>query len=112
MKNELVGVSKAELSLPKCKLTENGMGLIVNENVTKDDLIGIGKTLKIIEGANQFWIGDWINSNWGKYEHGKYEEAEKLGYEKETIRKDAWVAGKIKSVLRRTEKPKFYTHPH
>jgi len=97
---EIIEQKDARLSLPKCKLTENGMGLIVDQNITKDDLVDIGKTLKVIEGANQFWIGDWINANWGEYERGKYEEAEKLGYESTTTRKYSEIADNIKSGTR------------
>jgi len=38
-----------------------------------------------------------------KYKHGKYEEAKKLGYEKETVRNYGWVSGKIKTVNRVTD---------
>jgi hypothetical protein len=109
MNEDIVEYSKVELVLPKCKLTNNGMGLIVDNGLTKNELIEIGKNLKTIESANQFWVGDWINANWGKYEHGKYDEAEKLGYEKDAVRDYDYVSKKVKSAVR-TADLSFHHH--
>ena len=100
LKKKIMERPIAGLALPKCKLTQNGMGLIVNDNLTKDELVGIGRTLKIIEGANQFWIGDWINANWGKYEHGKYEVAEELGYDGGAVKVYSSVANNVERLMR------------
>jgi len=91
---------KVELTLPKVYFTENKMGLEFDKSISHKELLEVGKTLKRMEGAVQFWIGDWINANWDTYEHGKYDEAEKLGYEKESIRHYKWVAESVKSGIR------------
>lgn len=100
MDKKLIIKKKTELALPNAVITENGMSLVINDNVTKEELRQIGKTLKTIESANSFWIGDWINSNWGKYERGKYDDAEKLGFEKETLQVYGSVASSVKSLIR------------
>jgi len=76
------------------------MGLEFEKNITFEELADIGKKIKVMEGAVQFWIGDWINANWGKYEHGKYDEAEELGYEKDVVRDCDYVSNNVKSAVR------------
>jgi len=88
------------LIFPKAYLTKNGMGLEFDENINHEELLEIGKKLKTTEGAVQFWIGDWINENWDDYEHGKYDEAERLGYERNAIRDYSYVANSVKSAVR------------
>ena len=107
-KKEIIEFEKPTLMLPKCRLSENKMGLEFDDHITHGELISIGKMLKTFEGAVQFWIGDWINANWGKYEHGKYEEAEKLGYEKKTLENYASTSRSIECSLRRED----LTHSH
>jgi len=92
--------TEATLVLPKCRLTENGMALIFGEDITHNELMAVGKTLKNIEGAVQFWIGDWINHNWGRYEHGKYDEAEEEGYNKSSLEKYSNISNNVKSCTR------------
>jgi len=101
-KVELIKYQKPKLSISeKCHLTNNGMGLIFDKNISHEERLIIGRKLKLFEIANQFWIGDWINANWGRYEHGKYEEAEKLGYERKTLNKYQQVSKNIEFTLRR-----------
>lgn len=102
-KNKEIVLQGTEVQIPnKVFLSDNGMGLVFSKDVTEEELLIVGKTLKTVEGAVQFWIGDWINANWGKYEHGKYDEAEKLGYDKELLRQYSFVSERIESVIRIT----------
>lgn len=45
-------------------------------------------------------VGSYQNANWGKYEHGKYDEAKKLGYKKPTLKEYDYVSNNVKSLVR------------
>jgi N6-adenosine-specific RNA methylase IME4 len=83
--------------------------LIIPEDTTYAVWIDIGKKLRLMEGAIQFWVGDWIN--FGEHKYGdKYREAlEQTGYDYGTLRHQAWVAN-ITCVPEDTNKDKIQRH--
>ncbi len=86
------------IQLPKCKIQKNG--LILNEDLTKDEWHDIGGILKTMEGCIQFWIGDWLchgEKKWGEM----YKEAEDItGLDNGTLRNMKSVAASVDLSLR------------
>lgn len=76
--------------------------LILPGDLSEDSWLDIGKTLNNISTAHQWWVGDWLNYGYDRYEHGQYEKALELfpQYEKETLRRHKQVAKLIKSGIR------------
>jgi hypothetical protein len=71
MQNETIEVeTNALVTLPNVQMTKTR--LVIPEDTSFSDWEDIGKKLKNVEGAVQFWIGDWINfgeRKWGdKYQ--------------------------------------------
>lgn len=55
-----------ELLLPSASVTS--VSLELDANITDEQYLEVGKKLALIETANQWWIGDWLNANrkeWG-----------------------------------------------
>jgi len=76
-------------------------GLVVAGTPTESEWVACGKVLRRVEGAVQFWIGDWVN--YGEKAYGeKYTEAvDVVGLDYETARKYAYVAHNVELCLRR-----------
>lgn len=100
MSEKIIEKREADLSLKNAYITNNGMGLEINDNISKDELLDIGTKLSTMEGAIQFWIGDWINVNWGKFEDNKLKLAESLGYEVSSLKTLARVSRDIPIYIR------------
>jgi hypothetical protein len=80
-------------------ITKNG--LTFNRDLSLEEWSNFGKKLKTIEGALQWWIGDWLN--YGEKNYGeKYTEAMRvLDYEEKSLRNMSSVAKKIEMSRRR-----------
>ena len=82
------------LALPKnIKATETG--LIIPKTVSFDEWKQLGETLKRIERASQWWIGDWLNAgerNYGEMYSQVLDESE-LNYQ--ALANYKWVAKSI-----------------
>ena len=76
-------------------------GLTFSRTVTIDEWIDFGRKLKQVEGAIQWWIGDWLR--YGEKTYGeKYAEAlEATEYEEGSLRTIKWVSGAVEMSLRR-----------
>lgn len=75
-------------------------GLVVTGAPTVAEWEQCGVVLRRIEGAVQFWIGDWVN--YGAKAYGeKYDDAERVtGLDYGTLRNYAWVANRVDLSLR------------
>lgn len=86
MENELV-------TFPNVQMTKTH--LIIPEETSFDDWEDIGKKLKTVEGAVQFWIGDWINFGERKYEDKYLRAMAETGYTYEYLKNIAYVSRKF-----------------
>jgi hypothetical protein len=84
-------------------------GLAFTRSVAIDEWIDLGKKLKKIEGAIQWWVGDWLN--YGEKVYGaKYTEAlQILDYEEKSLRNIAPVSKKVE-MSRRRDSPSWGHH--
>jgi len=83
-----------------CELTK--ISLKFKREVTKAQWISVFKSLRLIEGSVQFWIGDCLayrEQKWGMYD----EMIENTGYEKGSLRYIKLVAEKIERARRRAD---------
>jgi N6-adenosine-specific RNA methylase IME4 len=73
--------------------------LSFKREITKDEWMYVFKSLKVVEGCVQFWLGDCLayrQQKWGMYD----DIAEETGYEKETLRQYKKVAEMVESGVR------------
>lgn len=77
--------------------------LVVRGKPSRAEWERCGEVLHRIEGAVQWWLGDWLN--YGEKAYGeKYAEAlDATGFEQHTLENYAYVAGNIKTSLRRED---------
>lgn len=76
-------------------------GLVLPQGLSFEQWSGTGETLSRIDGARQWWIGDWVNYGEARYGE-KYAQA--LGedaFDYGTLRNAAWVASQIEMSRRR-----------
>ena len=95
-------MSEQLLVIPKCNITNTA--LVIYEGVTKDEWEAIGRTLRQVEGAVHFWIGDWLRFGVGDgyIERDRYDEAEAItGLSRATLWQDSYVAEKVPPKVRR-----------
>lgn len=71
------------------------------EDLDVQDWVLAGKRLGAMTRCSQWWLGDWIRygtSRWGE----KYREASRItGYDIQSLRNIAWVAGRVEVSRRR-----------
>lgn len=86
-------------SVNNVEFTETG--LTIKDGITINDWLKLGKTLDTMQGAIQWWIGDWLN--YGEKKYGEmYSQAlsdSKYGYQ--ALADMKWVASRIKFSLRK-----------
>ena len=67
MRTEIIEAEPSALvTLPKAQMTKTN--LLIPDNTNFGEWKSIGRQLKNIEGAIQFWVGDWIN--FGEHKFG------------------------------------------
>ena len=103
----IIEVTRKALELGAFKLTATG--LVVRGAPEFDEWHRCGAILRRVEGAVQWWIGDWLN--YGRATYGeKYDEATKaLGLGEQTLTNYAYVAGNVQ-FSRRRENLSFSVH--
>lgn len=85
---------QASLQFDKCSLSRTG--LQITPECSFEEWEKIGETLRTIEGATNFWIGDWINAGESRY-------GEKYSQAMDMTDKDIHVLTNIASVCRKVE---------
>lgn len=104
---QLIQYENGQLVSPKCKF--NKSGLEIDQAISYNEWFELGGFLKKVEGAVQFWIGDWINfgeKNFGE----KYTQAlEATDYEYGTLRNFTYTA-KMVDLSRRHDNLTFQHH--
>jgi len=91
-----------QLGLFTSKFSITDTGLEVNGKPDFEEWMDYGATLKTLDGTSrQFAIGDWIVMGFDAYEHGKWDEIQKVwGDEYEVLRKYEYVSRSVKSGIR------------
>lgn len=81
------------------------IGLIFNNGASFEEWLDIGDKLRAVEGALQWWIGDWMN--YGEKHYGEtYAQAiEATGYEYNTLANQKYVAERFEFPRRRGNLP-------
>jgi hypothetical protein len=73
------------------------------ENIAVDDWIRIGQRLGSMTRCSQWWLGDWVRYGTGRWGE-KYKEAARItGYDVQTLRNIAYVAGRVETSRRRDD---------
>lgn len=77
------------------------VGLTIRPDLSLSDWKALGQQLKLVQGAIQWWIGDWLN--FGERTYGdKYTEALTVtDYDEKSLRNIKYVAGAVEMSLRR-----------
>lgn len=94
---------------PNEQFNFSNSGLIIEGQPTFEQWHEAGKWLKYVEGAIQWWIGDWLNygeTRWGEMYTQALEETD---YAKGTLRNQKYIADKIPP-SRRNDKLHYSHH--
>jgi hypothetical protein len=81
------------LVLAKNRFTKTG--LLLKAGLSLAEWRAIGEELHMIEGAIQFWIGDWLNYGQKAYGEKYVEAAAATGYDPGSLRNLAYVAANV-----------------
>ena len=84
------------VSLLKVQMTKTR--LIIHESTTFEEWQEIGEQIKIIEGAIQWYVGDWINFGERKWGDKYLAAIQATRYSINTLRQQAWVASRFNYV--------------
>jgi DNA modification methylase len=99
-----VGNERNAIALAPCvELTETGLSL--QPDATYEQWLQVGESLKRIDRACQWWIGDWLNAGeqrWGEMYAQAVDETD-MAYE--TLRDYKWVANAIPLSFRNDKVP-------
>tara|TARA_Y100000310_G_scaffold161595_1_gene161492 strand:- start:1392 stop:1913 length:522 start_codon:yes stop_codon:yes gene_type:complete len=87
----------APLGIPG-KLSPTALAL--PEDLTYDQWEAVGGTLRLMEGAVQFWIGDWIRYGQRRYGEMYSQALDATDYEHGSLRNMVYVAEAIETSLR------------
>jgi len=83
-----------------CELSRTS--LVFKRDITEVEWMDVFKSLKMVEGCVQFWIGDCLayrQQKWGMYD----EIVEETGYDKQSLKDIKWVSEKVESSLRKDD---------
>jgi N6-adenosine-specific RNA methylase IME4 len=94
MKTDLVRLAT------QAKLTTSGLDL--PEDLPFVEWLEVGRGLRALEGAVQWWVGDWLSYGERKYGEKYTEAVAATGYAYATLNAARWVAQRIEPVRRRT----------
>ncbi len=97
-----------ELTLPGFTLTATGLD--VEGEPSFEQWQQAGQSLRQLDGALHWWIGDWLRFGKSQKDWGEmYPEAvEKLGFAEKTLRNYVWLADKFELSLRRDDLDKSH----
>ncbi len=84
-------------------------GLQMAEGTTFDEWLAMGETLKRMDRAVQWWIGDWLNIGESNYGEMYAQAVDETGAAYQTLANYKWVAAAIE-FSRRRESVKFGVH--
>lgn len=91
MHQEIIEVeTDAVVTLPKAQMTKTKLS--IPENTSFDEWKNIGRQLKGVEGAIQFWVGDWINFGERKFGDKYLIAMAQTGFSYEYLKTIAWVS--------------------
>ena len=103
-KGELMGLP----ALPdNIEFTETG--LAIPADLPFDEWLTLGETLKQIDKAIQWWVGDWLNAGERNYGEMYAQALDETEYSYSTLRDYKWVATSIELSLRNENVP-FWVH--
>lgn len=88
-----------EMRVEGFKLSRTGLEAIGNP--TYQQWEALGETLKEVEGAVHWWIGDWVNYGEKHYGETYAQAVEETPFTQGTIQNDAWVARSVETSRRR-----------
>ena len=77
------------------------VGLEFSNGITYDEWEGLGKQLRLIDGAVQWWIGDWLRFGEGKYGEMYTQALEETDYKERTLSNAKFVADRFEITRRR-----------
>jgi DNA modification methylase len=99
MSNSIMLIKEKQLATADVKLSKTGME--IDGSLAYTEWESLGEELTEIEGAVQWWIGDWIN--YGEKEYGEtYTQAlDETGLDYQTLRNEKWVSSEIELSRRR-----------
>lgn len=72
-------------------------GLVMKPNATVDNWVDVGQMLFSIEGRIEMTIGDFLNLGESHFNYPIEAVADELGRDVSSLRKYAWIAGKVKT---------------
>jgi hypothetical protein len=78
----------------------NKNGLTIKKDLSVEDWLSLGNTLETMQGAIQWWIGDWLNYGEQRYGETYTQALDASKYSYETLANIKWVAKSIESSLR------------
>jgi len=93
---------RKDLSLP-APCTPTNTALIIDESITEQQFLKVGRALKTMDSCVQFWLGDWKNfaeSNENFQNNGTLWTGKKI-YKPGTLNNVAWVCRRLEPSRRR-----------
>jgi len=87
------------IQLPKCTISKNS--LVFEENITYEEWQKIGSTLQKVNGAIQWWIGDWLNYGERKWGEMYAQAIEETGLDYSTLSNYKAVSEKVQFPVRK-----------
>jgi len=88
---------KNALSLPGATKT----ALVLPDNISFDEWLELGETLKRMDASVQWWIGDWLNAGERNYGEMYTQALDETVASYQTLRDYKWVTGRIELSLRK-----------
>lgn len=79
------------------------VGLRVSGDLSFEEWHDFGQQLQAIEGAIQWWIGDWYNYGNATYGDVANQAVDEYGFSYDRIKQYLWVSSKVAPVLRNTD---------
>lgn len=87
------------LKLPEVEVT--AVSLKVKPRTNIQQWFKIGDSLRNIEGALQWWVGDWLNDGEAAFGEMYAQAVDHVGYAQKTLMNIQWVASRIPASRRR-----------
>lgn len=81
------------LEIAGCRLTTTA--LIMGRDLTYAEFAAIGHMLAVIEGAVQFWVGDWVNAGEAQFGERAQQAISDTGWSYDTVQQYSRVARQV-----------------